>query len=148
MVPVCQTHAYTSLECRLVQREIALHCSGFDANDLLRAPWTSAPQTAERGTDVSCIQPYATQAVRWVKAISPAFRSRKVCSARIGAFSIVRTCPLRWAAAVVRVHTVHTDTPILAVVIRAVVNIVPTDASLETWTKQKHSRLKRASSLF
>lgn len=148
-VPVCQTHAYVSLEYCLMQWEITPHYAGFDANNhILRAPLTSAPQTAEQGTDVSCVQPHATRVVHWVKARSPVFHSHKVCSAHTGMFSIVLTCPLRWASAIVRVHTVHTYTPILAVVIGAVINVVSTDASLETWTKQKHSRLKWASSLF
>lgn len=51
----------------------------------------------------------------------------------INIFSAKLACPLRWAAAVVRVHTIHAYTSILAVVIWAVINIVPADASLETW---------------
>lgn len=42
-------------------------------------------------------------------------------------------CPLGRAAAVVGVHPIHTNTPIQALVIRAVVHVVSTDASLETW---------------
>lgn len=42
-------------------------------------------------------------------------------------------CPLGRAAAVVGVHPVHTDTPVQALVVRAVVHVVSTDASLETW---------------
>lgn len=57
---------------------------------------------------------------------------------------IVHTCPLRRAAAIVGVHPVHTYTPILAVVIWAVINVLLTDAPLETCSKQKQSRLKRA----
>lgn len=51
----------------------------------------------------------------------------------INVFSAKLACPLRRAAAIVRVHTIHAYTPILAIVIWAVVNVVPTDASLETW---------------
>lgn len=42
-------------------------------------------------------------------------------------------CPLGRAAAVVGVHPIHTNPPVQALVIRAVVDVVSTDASLETW---------------
>lgn len=42
-------------------------------------------------------------------------------------------CPLGRAAAVVGVHPVHTNTPVQALVVRAVVHVVSADASLETW---------------
>lgn len=80
-----------------------------------------------------------------MKARNPAFRSCKACPAHREWFSTVRTCPLGWAAAVVRVHTVHAYTPILAIVIRAVINVPLADAPLETWTKHKQSRVKWAS---
>lgn len=132
-----------------MQWEITLHCGGFDEiSFLLRALLTSAPQTAEQVTDVSGVQLYATPVVHWGKARSPTFHSHKACPAHTRMFYIVRTCPLWRATAIVRVHTIHTDTPILAVVIWAVINIVSTDCSLKTWTKQKHDRLKWASSLF
>lgn len=42
-------------------------------------------------------------------------------------------CPLGRAAAVVGVHPIHTHAPVQALVVRAVVHVVSTDASLETW---------------
>lgn len=51
----------------------------------------------------------------------------------VNIFSAKLACPLRRAAAIVGVHPVHTYTPILAVVIWAVINVLLTDAPLETW---------------
>lgn len=45
----------------------------------------------------------------------------------------VLTCPLRWAAAIVGIHTVHTCTPVLAVVSRAVIYIFFTVLSSKAW---------------
>lgn len=79
-----------------------------------------------------------------MKARNPAFHSCKVCPAHREVLSTVRTCPLGRAAAVVGVDTIHTYAPVLAVVIRAVINVPLADAPLETWTKHKQSRVKQA----
>lgn len=55
------------------------------------------------------------------------------------------TCPLGWAAAVVGVHPIHTNAPVQALVVRAVVHVVSTDSSLETWTKQKQQQAEMGS---
>lgn len=43
------------------------------------------------------------------------------------------TCPLRWAAAVVSIDPVYTNSSILTLVVRAVINIPLTDAPFKTW---------------
>lgn len=45
----------------------------------------------------------------------------------------VLTCPLRWAAAIVGIHAIHTGTPILAVVSWTVIHIFFTVLSSKTW---------------
>lgn len=51
----------------------------------------------------------------------------------INIFSAKLACPLWRAAAIVRVHTIHAYTPILAIMVWAVIDVPFTDASLETW---------------
>lgn len=43
------------------------------------------------------------------------------------------TCPLRFALAVVSVHSIHTHTAILTLVVCAVIDVVFTVLAIETW---------------
>lgn len=45
----------------------------------------------------------------------------------------VLTCPLRWAAAIIGIHTIHTGTPILAIVSWTVIHIFFTVLASKAW---------------